>query len=275
MPIFVTFLFALYIAASVRLETGRDNTRQEYQAEARHSRTILLADQISRYLDEKGGIPPATLAALAATPGFEETAQFLNTSGPHGNGPYLYSIALTSNGNTYNRVIVYAPPPDGSIDATEYLQATNNACGATGADDPSAWCGNPKGSWWKTETLARIPGELNREREQQQQTLQKIAKYYSVLTNQEFPKLDAPNNVNDSAATLISQLTGYAYTAATCAGVWNWHDIPLTCEDLYTIWGTPRVYNYKTDQYIALYAEAPWLESAQPIIVASQLDSRT
>lgn len=275
MPLIVAFFFALYIAASAQLETGRDNARQERFAENRHTRTILLADLVSRYLDEKGGIPPADLATLAATPGFEEAAQFLNTAGPHGNGPFLYTVALTSGGNSYHRIIAYSPPPDGSINATEYLEAANNQCGATAASNAAAWCGHPKGSWYHTETLAHIPGDLNREREQQQQTLQKFAKFYSVLNTQAFPIMAAPNNVNDSAATLISQLTGYTYTATTCTGVWNWQTIPLTCEDLYTVWGTPRVYNFKTDQYIALYAEAPWQQNGLPIIVASQLDART
>lgn len=276
MPLIVVFFFMLFLASTTQLETIRDDARQEHLAESRHSRTIKLAELVARYLEEKGGTPPADLATLAATPGFTQAQQFLNT-GPHGDGPFLAVYpGLPKGENTYTRVIVYTPPQDGSISATDYLTASFNNCGTTAAGNPATWCGNPTGSWWMTETHTRITGELSRERAQQQQTLQKFAKAYNVILagQQVFPELSTPGD--NQVASLISQLTGYngLTTAATCTGVWTWQNIPLTCEDLYTVWGTPRLYNYKTAEHIVLYAEAPWKEGGQPIIVASQLDSR-
>lgn len=269
MPLIVVFLFTLFLASQSRLEMAADNARQEKLAETRHNRTIELAQLVNRFIDERGGVPPASLTALAATPGYENARQFLNVSGPHGEGPFLAVYALNNGTNSYHRVIVYSPPFDGSITTTDYLAAANNACGGTAPSSISPWCGNPKGSYWTIDTLSRISTEVARERMQQQQTLKKFAAVFSV--DQAYPDTGSGDG---SAATLISLLSGYTLTASTCTGVWNWQGIPLSCEDLYTIWGTPRVYNYLTSKWIALYSEAPWLESAQPIAIASQLDNR-
>lgn len=274
MPLVAVFLFVLFIAGQEMSETAQDHTRQEKLAESRHTRTILLAQLVNRYLDERGGIPPASLTALAATPGYESARQFLNASGPHGEGPFLAVYPLNNGTNTYNRVIVYNPPFDGSISATDYLLASKNACGATDASALGNWCGDPKGSYWSVDTLSRISAEVARERTQQQITLKKFAAFYSATYLSPIATYPDPGSGNDSAVTLISLLTGYSLTANTCTGVWNWQGIPLGCEDLYTIWGTPRVYNFKTANWISLYAEAPWQESGQPIVVASQLDNR-
>lgn len=277
MPLIAVFLLTLFFAWQTQFETTQDNVRQDRLAETRRNRTILLAQLVNRYLDERGGIPPASLAALAATPGYESATQFINSSGPQGDGPFYAVYALNNGTNTYNRVIVYNPPADGSINTTDYLLAANNACGGTAPSSTSPWCGNAKGSYWTVDTLSRISTEVARERTQQQLTLKKFASLYSA--KQYYPNpvgADGQNNGanNNSSATLISLLTGYTYTAATCTGVWNWKGVPLACEDLYTIWGTPRTYNYLTQDFISLYAEAPWQESGNPIAIASQLDSR-
>lgn len=293
MPIIiVVFLSMFFMMSAATLETSQDAARQDHLAESRHTRTIALAQLVNRYLDERGGTAPVSLTALAATPGFQEANQFQLSAGPHGDGPFLAVFPMTNGTNTYSRIIVYMPPYDGSISAADYLLAANNACGTTAASQAGAWCGDPKGSYWITDTIDRIAIELSRERTQQQQTLKKFAQIYS--TNQIYPN---PGTGNASALTLISLLPGYSATAATCTGVWKaqigvagcttkgakgpltcteqWQAIPLTCEDLYTIWGTPRVYNFLEKDRIALYAEAPWKDiGGLPNIVASQLDSR-
>lgn len=293
MPLIVLFLVTLFLANASRLESTQDASHQEWMVETRHNRTIALAQLVNRYLDERGGVLPAnlTLTTLAATPGYEDARQYLPISGPQADGPYLAVYPMNDGANTYKRVIVYNPPFDGSIDPADYLLAANNACGTTNASQPGNWCGNPKGSYWMTDTLSRISSEVARERAQQQHTLNKFAKVYSL--NQIYPN---PGSGNGSAVTLISLLSGYTMTAATCTGVWTatvipasckdnsasgamactkqWQTIPFTCDDLYTIWGTPRVYNYVTKDLIALYAEAPWQEAGLPIVVAAQLDSR-
>lgn len=261
------------MVALAQLVTVRDNQRQESFAESRYTRTTEFAQLVKRYLDERNGVPPANIASLVATPGFEDASQYLNSSGPHGEGPFLFVVPLTRNGNSFHRVIVYDTPIDNSISATDYLSQTFNKCGSTSASQVGDWCGDPQGVWWMTETLDRIPDELAKERLQQQQTLQKFAKAYSFVdvNRQVFPD---PGLGNDSAVTLISRLTSYNLTATTCAGTWMWQKVPLSCEDLYTIWGEPRIYNYKNEDQIALYAESPWNEGGQKILVASQLDSR-
>lgn len=273
MPVVVVIFVSALVFAFGNLITVRDNQRQEGLAATRHARTIALAKMVQRYIDEKNGIAPTSITAMAATAGFEDASQFQNSAGPHGEGPFLATYSMDNGVNTYQRVIVYDTPMDGSISAADYLSPAFNKCGATSAGQFGDWCGDDSGSWWIGETLNRIPDELSKERLQQQQTLQKFAKVYSVvvINRQVFPD---PGTGDGSAVTLISQLSGYTMTAATCAGTWVWKNVPLTCDDLYTVWGTPRVYNYKNEDFISLYAEAPWKENGQSIVVSSQLDNR-
>lgn len=289
MPIVIIFLFVLFLTSASQLEVTQDATRQERTAETRHGQTVALAQLVNRFLDEQGAVPPASLAVIAATPGYEEARQYLN----NGDGPFY--VAYPMNGGTYHRVIVYSPPIDGSLTATTYLQAANNACGSTDPSQSAAWCGNSKGSYWITETSNRISREMLRERIQQQQTLKKFAAIYSI--NQIYPDSGAGEG---TAVKLLDLLTTPPASAATCTGVWQannavkltgacqrtsangtltciqqWKDIPLSCDDLYTIWGTARSYNFISKDYIALYGEAPWIDTdGKTIAIASQLDSR-
>lgn len=289
MPIIIIFLFVLFLTSASQLEVTHDATRQDNTAETRHNRTVALAQLVNRYLDEQGAVPPASLAVIAAIPGYEEVRQYLT----NGDGPFY--VVYPMNGGTSHRIIVYSPPIDGSLNATTYLQAANNACGTTDPSQSAAWCGNPKGSYWITDTSARISREMVRERSQQQQTLKKFAAIYSL--NQIYPDTGAGDG---TAVKLLDLLTTPPASAATCSGIWQanntvkltaacqrtaavgpltciqqWKDIPLTCEDLYSIWGTARSYNYITQDYIALYSEAPWIDTdGKTIAISSQLDSR-
>lgn len=289
LPILAIFLFAWFLAVTDQLETTQSNTQQENRAELQHHRTAALAHLVNRYLDEQSAVPPADLATIAATPGYEDARQYLN----NGDGPFYIAYPMASG--AYHRIIVYSPPIDKSLTATEYLTAANNTCGATDASAIGAWCGNPKGSYWITETSARIATEILRERIQQQQTLKKFAAIYS--TYQIYPDSGTGDG---TAVKLLDLLTTPPASAATCTGIHQannatklpgtckrtsaqgdltclqqWAGIPLTCDDLYTRWGGPRSYNFITQDYIALYGEAPWKDTdGKAIAVASQLDSR-
>ncbi len=295
MPIIIAvFFFVFFMTSAAQLETANDAARQTDLAATRHSRTVGLAKLVNRYLDEKGGMAPVSLDALIATPGYAEAYQYKIAAGPHGDGPFLAVFPITRGSNTFSRVIVYMPPYDGSISAADYLLAAHNACGTTNASADGPWCGNTKGSYWITDTIDRLSLELSHERLQQQTTLKKFAQIYS--TYQIYPN---PGAGDGSAVRLIDLISGYSATAATCTGIWKaqvvtagcstynaksvpmscsaqWADLPLTCEDLYSIWGTPRVYNFLSKDRIALHVEAPWIEETggKPYIVASQLDSR-
>ena len=300
MPIFiVVFFFVFFLTSAAQLESTQDAARQTGLAETRHNRTVELAQLVNRYLDEQGGSAPVSLDTLAGTAGYQQALEY-KTGGPHGDGPYLAVFPITREMNTFSRVIVYMPPYDGSISSDDYLLSANNACGATDARVDGPWCGNPKGSYWVTDTINRLSIELSRERLQQQTTLKKFAQLYS--TYQIYPN---PGTGDGGAVKLIDLIPGYSpmAKATTCTGIWKaqvatpgcttmaargipmtcsaqWADLPLTCDDLYTIWGTPRVYNFLSQDRIALYAEAgpataPWKDEHNvPYIVASQLDSR-
>lgn len=269
MPFIVIALFTWFMWAVTSVEDTASNAQDHYAAKVRRARTEGLAEAINQYINETGS-SPATLAALVSQPGYTHTRQYQPDSGPHSNGPYYYTASITdAAGTTYNRVVAYLPPQDNSLTATTYLDAANNTCGGTAPNTDNPWCGNTSGIYWHRDTRDQMDAQLVEERTQQITTLKKFAAHYSK--NQSYPD---PGTGLNTAVTLISRLTGYGLTATTCAGIWNWSGIPLGCEDLYTRWGTPRVYNYIATKWIALYAEAPYYESGQPIAIATQHDNR-
>lgn len=263
MVVFVIFILSLFFASQQQLYVAHEETSKIAIAESTRSQTIALAQLVNQYIDDHNGTPPASLAALAATPGYQAAKQYADAG-----SPYLAVYAMNDGTNNYSRVIVYTPPIDGSISATNYLLAANNACGTTDASAAGNWCGHPKGNYWIINTNARISGETSKERLQQQETLRKFASYFNANGN--FP--DAGGG-NGSAGTFANLITGYNQTATTCAGTWQWNGIPLACNDIYTIWGTPRTYNYLDNKHIAIYSEAPWLQSGLPIAIASEINN--
>lgn len=230
-----------------------------FDATNRASSLTQLSIGINNYFIETGTYP-ASIAALAAVPGYE---YLQNMARP------FQSLAITTNLDDtvfkYNRISVFSQDPyDHPLTDTQYLSAANNNCGtgdfATGVD----WCGSKTSPWWKHETRETIQSNLARERIRQRRLLTKFTAWYNNDTSistingvwgNNFPNPGAP------AARLTALVTGFAQTATTCTGIYTWHGIPIECRDLYSVWGTPTVYNYVSSSRITLLTRTPYIKS--------------
>jgi hypothetical protein len=67
-------------------------------------------------------------------------------------------------------------------------------------------------------------------------------------------------------------LSGYTGTATSCTGIYRWGDIPLDCNDLFSIFGTPVTVNRHTNESITLISRTPIVNAAgDPVAVASDI----
>ena len=136
---------------------------------------------------------------------------------------------------------------------------------------PGPWCGGKDSHWWLYDSRHDYSNEISLEKSAQRRILQKFAHAYALVVDnrQAFPKPAGPSST-------LAALVGYGGAAGTCVGSFVWNAVPLDCTDLFSVWGTPRVYNYLTEDYIALFTSSTIKDaSGNRVPVASQLDART
>jgi hypothetical protein len=201
-----------------------------------------IAAATSNYRLETGSYP-ASLTALTTAAGHE----YLKSDDKPFQA-YALSNVIDDGMWRYRRATVYtqdpwAPDPN-------YLLSSNNTCGTGDFTSSVDWCGSKNSLWWKGETRENAQQESARERDRQRRLMNKIVLVYNK--NGVFP------NPGSAAVSLTSLIASPPASAAACNGVWNWNGIPLDCLDLYSIWGTPTVYNYLTTTHIALLVASPY-----------------
>jgi hypothetical protein len=265
MPVIVAAFVMWFLAllnGYVALTAGRD---QMLDGQQRAINTRFTAGAVMQSISETG-TPPASINALASTPGFQD--QRLAASIPWQG--YAVSGVLNDGTWQYQRVAVFSQRRETAVDTATYLTASTNACGTAAFNATGPWCGSKNSFWWTYDTRADYPNQVSAERAAQRRILQKFARKYEQVVNnkQVFP------NPGGTAASLVNLIPGYAQTATTCTGQYMWQGVPLDCTDLYSVWGTPRVYNYISEDYIAILATSTIKDTTGAFVqVASQLDS--
>jgi len=262
MPYFILYLF--FLLQSLLLLTAARQTEliDALNIQTREMTTKQLATAIDSVYVESGYYP-TSFAALAALPGYE---YLKNTSRP------FQSMAVATNildpDFKFSRVAVFSQDPyDYPLPDAIYLAATNNACGAGDFATSTTWCGSQRSNWWKHETREIISANIARERNRQRRLLDKFTSWYSTSTgNNIYPDPGA------AAAALSALVAGFAQTATTCTGIYTWQGIPIDCTDLYSIWGTPTVYNYLSRTHVALLTKTPYIKAdGTPLYISTEI----
>ena len=261
-------------AYAIRLRDVRpDEDAAGFQSlvEARDAAMLQVAAAVSNYYSETNTYP-ASLSALYAAPGYEYlqsvTIPFQS---------YALTTGLTDGNFQFNRAVVYSQ--DGYSPAftdTDLLSSANNTCGTGAFATATEWCG-PNDStvqWYKHESREQIASDLARERRRLFRLLQKFNAWYnddvSVSTTPGVMGNNYPNP-GSPAATLTSLVTGFSQTAKTCSGIYSWKNIPIDCTDLYSVWGSPTVYNYLSATHIVLITQTPYTKAdGTPLYVSTE-----
>lgn len=265
MPLIVIIFATWFLAILAGTVAQQDALIEWYGNQQRALQVRVLATDLNQQIRETG-TAPADLATFASQPGYEHQRLAINTPWQD----YAVSSTLNDGNWQYPRVTVFSQQAGTAVTTTQYLDASHNACGSTAFDNVATWCGSKNSYWWRFDLKDEYARQISVEKAAQQRLLQKFASYYAKVSNnqQVFP------NPGGSGVKLTDLIVGYSQTAATCTGQYQWQGVPLDCSDLYSVWGTPRVYNYLSEDFIAILATAPFKNSAgEDVHIASQLDA--
>lgn len=267
MPALIFIGFGLWYIAilvgNLALQTG---LLQSTDGQARAMATRAVAGAVLNQIMDTG-TPPASLATAAAQPGYQDLR--LEAARPWQS--YALSPVLNDGTWEFQRAVVFSQRPNAAVDNARYLAASANACGTGGFASTGPWCGNKNSYWWLYDSRTDYPNQIALEKAAQRRIMQKFAHVYTLVSNnrQAFPNPGV-------ASRPLAALAGFGGTAANCTGIYTWASVPLDCSDLFSVWGTPRVYNYLTEDYIAIVSTSTIKNAAGTFVpVASQLDART
>lgn len=271
MPYSVLILFLILQTTLLLVSARQTDLVVAFDKENREISVKQLTAAINNYYVESGTYP-ATTTALAAMPGYEYLKNIDRS---------FQSLATTTNLDDsvfkYKRVTVFSQDPyDHPLTDTEYLDATRNTCGTGDFATSTDWCGSTNTKWWKHETRESIQDDLARERKRLHRLLDKFAAWYngdvtvSTINGVWGNNFPSPGS---SAAKLTTLVTGFSQTATTCSGVYTWNGIPFDCTDLYSVWGTPTVYNYVSSSHITLMTKTPYTRSDGTALYVSTEES--
>jgi hypothetical protein len=253
--------YLLILLGSLALQVG---VLQSADSQARVMATRFVAGNVMNQIIDTG-TPPVSLAVASTQPGYEDLRLEINRPWQG----YAVSPIMTDGTWQFQRAVVFSQKTNTAVNTTSYLAA--NACGTNDFASPGPWCGSKNSYWWLYDSRTEYTNQIEMEKLAQRRILQKFAQTYGTVTDnrQVFPNPDSPS------ATLAS-LAGYGGTAANCTGLYTWGAVPLDCSDFFSVWGTPRVYNYVTEDYIAVVTTSTISDATgNPVPVATQLDLRT
>lgn len=235
-----------------------------YRTNVRSNQLVRLAENLQQYYVEKGTYP-ASLAAFAATPGYEHVQSLINNW-----QGYAVSGSLSDTQWQYYRMAVFSNDPTTGTTATSYL--ATNYCGTGAFAAASSWCGSPSSLWYRYDTREGYNAQVDTQRARLKRTIEKIADYYT--RHQSFPNLDQTSTAMVSGTTYkLATLAGYAGTASACTGNYLWKGIPIDCQDMFDQWGNTTGYAYLTNNHIALTSESPLTNaSGTPLLIATDFN---
>lgn len=224
-----------------------------YQARTNAYQVASVAEAVENYYIEKSAYP-ATLDALQATAGYE----YLSSRRNNWQG-YAVSGTLSDTAWNYKRAVVYLNNPTSGDTAATYLG--NNTCGTGDATTAASWCGSGKSQWFRSESRQKANPEIMTQRLRMRGMQQKLADYFSDQGF--FPGKDALGvALAANSMTRLKTLAGYAGTAGSCSGVFQWQGIPIDCSDMFDKWGGDVGYQYLDQRHIILVSETPYYNSS-------------
>lgn len=236
-----------------------------YQSRTKYMQVVAMAENIEQFYLEHAAFP-ASLSALALSPGFEHSRALAdNWQG------YAVSPTIIDSVWQFNRAVLFSNDPSKGVNTTSYLNS--NSCGVGGYDTAASWCGAATGRWFRRETRERYNEQITTQRARMNRLLQKFADFYN--TNHKFPDLDSGGTaLGSNSIGTIAALAAFGGSAGSCSGTYTYMGIPVDCGDLYDLWGQPVGYQFVSAQHIVLVSETPiYNNSGNRVVVAADFDN--
>ncbi len=238
---------------------------ESYRMQVKEKRTQELASAVAERFRETGAYP-ANLTALATEAGREHLRSSLDTW-------QGYTLSGTINDGVwrFQRAAMYLEDPSAGVTPATYFAA--NTCGTGAASAATSWCGPTTGTWFRQESRQEYNQMLAKQRVRMNMTLQKIASHfnhYQSLPDQNFGGAALANG----SITRMSALVNYTGAANNCSGTFvHMNTLPISCEDMFDIWGGQVGYQFESNRRIILVAETPMVNAGgTPVRIAAELD---
>ena len=257
-PVFIISLFFILIAALNLGVVPIEETWKHHRRELLSNSIEKITSAVAEHYSEVPGDVYVLPVNLLNTPGNEtlrsyEIRRFQNAVAP----------SLNDGVWSFSRYAIWFEFPNSLVGPTAYANPVNNSCGIGSLTNSVSWCGRPQSLWARVETRSTNSELLMAEKQRLFRTIGKFYRGYSA--DFEFTKL-APG-----AVMSLANMTGYYGTAYDCVGVKNYQGIPLTCDDLFNVWGAPIVLNQITESHIVLVNRTGVINAnGQPVRLAEE-----
>lgn len=261
MPFLVVALMLALIATLTSVREGFDRTATTYSLRAKEDDMVTIAEALELYAREKGAMPPS-LAALAATPGYE----YLGTRYDNWQG-YAISPVLNDGTWQFTRTVVYTFDRSNGMTDAEYL--AKNTCGSNAfAVETGRWCGDDNSRYYVVDSRKYYKPQLTTARIKLTRLSQKFADYYN--SNSAYPSVDASGSpLGVSSITSMAALAGYSGNAKNCSGTYQYQGIPIDCNDMFDLWGGRVGYQFEGPGHVIFVSEPPIFNAAGARVVVA------
>jgi hypothetical protein len=236
--------------------------RSENQATA----IRIVGKNIADYQEETGRYPDS-LTALAATSGYESVKGFLGKHWLH----YSKSTDIDEAPFRFDRAAIFVLKDNRGLSASQYLSATENACG-TGDFDSDSWCGNNESIWQKFESRHDYLAVAGDQQKILDGLINRFARFYNK--NSSFPNTKDDSSVMSSGASdTLASIVGCTDAADACSGIYFFESIPFGCNDLFGLNGSDINYRYFDDRIILTVETAVMDDSGNQIVMGSTVEA--
>lgn len=267
---------ALLLLLSIFANIAADNflSARSYRLESSKTAQAVVAREVDFYRLETGTVP-ASLAVLAATPGYRHLVSYLaETNGGvfPSTSDFVFVTAsnvLTDGVWTYQRAAVVAPK-DRTETTSSYLSASRNTCPPTTGNaafaQAASWCGSRDSFWDALDTRQVANKRLAVARKRQDLTVTKFVRQYQASAS--FPAAASATALR-ALVTPASGVSTPGTNLATCQGTFYLVNIPLECSDLYNSFGNPVSYQRTGAKQILLTSTSDIKDASGALVAVS------
>lgn len=257
---FIIMLFTVVFGQTANLDFDMKQVGTRLAWANRHADVRALAQAIDRYQTLKGHYP-ASLTALVNEPGFESLNHHLR--------PDVHYRLATGLGSpiVFDRAALVAWRGDRVANTQQTID--DNGCGAGDFTTGSDWCPADTALYAVFETRDHV----NTDKQTLRLSLDRTISKFLVAYDGSFP--DGSGSMTSGSAESLPYLAGYVGSSANCRGEFYVETTLLNCQDLFTPWGEPVMYNLLDNNRIALVGATPHQEIVngvkRPIYIAQDI----
>jgi hypothetical protein len=226
---------------------------QDHRAQLDAYYVGVSAEALRLRMTQTGSLGTVTLASLtSADEGFK-------VKGVDADRLYLASATNISDGSwRFDRALIYALSDLGDRN-WDPLLAANNSCSTVAFATAASWCGPTSDVVYHLiETRETYLPRLTDEAMRMQFTLQKLARGYSVVETDTFPR----GAITAGSSAQICTTGGGTCMNTSCMSPVVLQQTPLDCADQFSRWGAPVVLNLVSAKHVALATTATTVRRA-------------